>query len=223
MQRRQHVGRGLVALGDRLRRIAFDDALGAEILGDQKSRFEVGVADRGRGKAALAQPVCDRDERLDVLGQMHRGAVGFPVIDRRPIRPPRRIHQDDHAVVVGEPRIGARRGIARHALARRIRKARRIEKLPQRLQPLDLRGGLAVAGDLGSARGRSQRRTMAEARCRCGLRAARRRRAPAIRSAPPRPRAAATARSPPVRPGRRRGRGRHGPAETPAGRSSAPA
>ena len=59
VQRRQHVGRGLIALGDRLRRIAFDNAVAAEILGDQESCIEVGVMDRGRREAALAQAVGD--------------------------------------------------------------------------------------------------------------------------------------------------------------------
>ena len=53
------------------------DAVAAEILGDQKALVEIGVADRGRGEAALAQAVGDGDERLDVFGEMHRGAVGL--------------------------------------------------------------------------------------------------------------------------------------------------
>ncbi len=122
MQRRQHVGRGLVALHDRLRRIAFDDTGVAEILGDQETGIEVLVADRRRREAALAQAVGDGDERLDVFGQMHGGAVGFSVIDRRAVRPLRRIHQDGGAVQM-QPRIGARRGIAGHALALRFHKA----------------------------------------------------------------------------------------------------
>ncbi len=162
VQRRQHVGRGLIALGDRRRRIAFDEARAAEILGDQESGVEVGVMDRGRREAALAQAPGDRDERLDVLGQMHRRAVGFAVIDRRTVGAPRRVHQDDDAVVADQPRIGTGRGVAGHALALCFRIACAVEKLTQRFQPCDLRGGLAVAGDLGGARGRSQRRTMAQ-------------------------------------------------------------
>ena len=55
VQRRQHVGRGLITLGDRRGRIAFDKARAAEILGDQESGIEIGVMDRGRREAALAQ------------------------------------------------------------------------------------------------------------------------------------------------------------------------
>ena len=123
MQLRQHVGRRLVALDDRLRRIAFDDAGAAEILGDQETGIEIGVTDRGRRETVRAQAIVDGDERLDVLGEMNGRAVGFSVIDRRAIRPARRIHQDRRAVVADQPRIGARRGVAGHALARRIQKA----------------------------------------------------------------------------------------------------
>ena len=93
---------------------------------------------------------------------MHGRAVGFSVIDRRSIRPARRIHQDRRAVVADQPRIGARRGVAGHALARRIQEAGIAEKLSQRLQPRHLRRRLAVAGDFGGARGGSERRAMAE-------------------------------------------------------------
>jgi len=37
MQRRQHVGSGVITFLDRPRRIAFDKARAAEILGDQES------------------------------------------------------------------------------------------------------------------------------------------------------------------------------------------
>ena len=117
MQRRQHVGRGLIALRDRPRRIAFDHARAAEILGDQESFIEVGVTDGRRREAALAQAVGDGDERLDVLGEMRRRAVGLAVIDRGSVGASRRVHQDDAVIVAEQPRIGTRRGVAGHALA----------------------------------------------------------------------------------------------------------
>ena len=57
------------------------------------------MMDRRRREAARAQAVGDGDEGFDVLGEMHRGAVGFAVIDRRAVGPLRRIHQDDDLVV----------------------------------------------------------------------------------------------------------------------------
>ena len=162
MQLRQHVDRGLVALGDRLRRIALDDCAAAEILGDQETGFDIGVADRGCREATCAQAIIDGDERLDVLGEMNRSAIGFSVVDRRTIRPARRIHQDRRAVVADQPRIGARRGIAGHALARRIQEAGIAEKFAQVAQSRHLRRRSSITGDFGGARGGPERRAMAE-------------------------------------------------------------
>jgi len=66
MQRGEHVGRGLIALGDRGRRIALDDGRVAEILGDQESGLEIGVVNGGRGEATRAQAVGDSNERPDI-------------------------------------------------------------------------------------------------------------------------------------------------------------
>jgi hypothetical protein len=68
MQLRQHVGRRLVPFGDRPRRVAFDDGGAAEILGDQETGIEIGVADRWRREAVRAQAGVDGDERSDVVG-----------------------------------------------------------------------------------------------------------------------------------------------------------
>ena len=95
MQRRQHIGRGLIALDDRRGGSPSTTPLAAEIFGDQESRIEVGMMDRRRGEAVLAQAIGDGDERLDVFGKMNRGAVGFAVIDRRSVGTPRRVHQDE--------------------------------------------------------------------------------------------------------------------------------
>ncbi len=57
MQLRQHVGCRLVALDDRPRRIAFDDAGAAKILGDQETGIEIGVADRGAEKPCARRPL----------------------------------------------------------------------------------------------------------------------------------------------------------------------
>ena len=162
MQLRQHVGRRLVALDDRPRRITFDDAGGAKILGDQETGIQIGVADGRRRKALRAQAVVDGDERLDILGEMNGRAVGFSVIDRRPIRTARRIHQDRCAVVANQPRIGARRGVAGHALARRIQEAGILEEFSHSSQSRHPRRRLAVAGDFGGARRGPERRAMAE-------------------------------------------------------------
>ncbi len=84
------------------------------------------------------------------------------MIDRRAVRPPRRIHQDDAAVVADEPRIGTRRGIARHVLPSGVGIIGFSEKLPQLPQSDHLRGRAAVAGDFSRAGRGSQRRTVAE-------------------------------------------------------------
>ena len=55
MQRHQEIDGGFVALLDRRRRIAADDALVAEILHDEKPAVEIGVQDRRRREVALAQ------------------------------------------------------------------------------------------------------------------------------------------------------------------------
>ena len=95
VQRGQEVRGDLVALRERRRRIAFDHADAAEILGDQESGVDVGVVNCRRREAKGAQAVGDGDEWFDVLGQMHGGAVGFAVMDRRAVGPLRGIHQDD--------------------------------------------------------------------------------------------------------------------------------
>ena len=163
MQLRQHVGRGLIALDDRLRRIAFDDAGAAEILGDQEAGIEIGVADRGRRETARAQAIVDGDERLDVLGEMHGRAVGFSVIDRRAIRT--RAANSSGSTC-------RRRGSAAHRSASRRRRAcaraphpesrHRSRNFRSVSSRVDLRRRLAIAGDFGGARGGSERRAMAE-------------------------------------------------------------
>ncbi len=75
MQRRQHVGSSVITFLDRPRRIAFDKARAAEILGDQESVVEVGVMNDGRREPALAQAAGDGDKRLHVFGQMNHRAV----------------------------------------------------------------------------------------------------------------------------------------------------
>ena len=57
MQHGQHIGRGLIALGDRPRRIALDKTFAAEILGDQEAGFEIGVMDRRRRKPRSRKPL----------------------------------------------------------------------------------------------------------------------------------------------------------------------
>src|ERR687895_402002 len=81
----------------------------------------------GGREAVRAQAIVDGDERLDILGEMNGRAVRFSGIDRRSIRTARRIHQDGCAVVADQTRIGARRGVAGHALARCIQEARLSE------------------------------------------------------------------------------------------------
>ena len=69
----------------------------------------------GAEKPRSRRPLADGDERLDVLGQVHRGAVGFSVIDRGPSGRRGEFIRIDDAVVANQPRIGTGRGIAGHA------------------------------------------------------------------------------------------------------------
>ena len=151
MQRRQAIGGGLVAFSDRLARHAAEEAGAAEILGDQKAIAQIGVQDRRRGKAALAQAMGDRDKRPDVFGEVHRGAVGAAAIDRWAIGPARRVHQDQRRAVMKQPGIRAGRGIAGDPFARCLHLASPFQERAQRLQPLHLGGGLAITFDLGGA------------------------------------------------------------------------
>ncbi len=162
VQRNEHVGRRLIAFRDRPRRVALDEAHAAEILDDQETAFELGMVDPRRREPSRAQPPCDRDEGFDVFGEMHGGAVGFAVIDRGPIRPPRRIHQDESSIVADQAGIGADRGVAGHAPPRGLAKARLAQELPQRPEPFDSCRGLAVAGDFRRSRGRAQSGAMIE-------------------------------------------------------------
>src|SRR5579872_655343 len=162
MQDREHVDRGFVTLADRAWRVAFDKSLAAEILDDEESRIKIRVINRGRRERALAQTVGDGDEWLDVFGQMYRSAIGFAVINRRTIRAPRRVHQNDGSLASKQPRVGTRRGIAGHTLTLRVDETGAGEKLPKCLEPYDLRRRLAESGDLGGSRRRSQRRAMAQ-------------------------------------------------------------
>ena len=129
MECSQHVHRGLIAIGDRFGRIAGDESLAAEILGDKETFIEIGVVNRGCGIAALAQSAGDGDKRPDIFGEVHSLAVGFSVIERRSVGATRRIHQDGGLVVLGQPRVRARRGITRHTLTLRIETACKFEKL----------------------------------------------------------------------------------------------
>ena len=79
-----------------------------------------------------------------------------------PVGAPRKVHQDDYAIVADKPRIGTDRRVARHAQPFRLEIAGAVEELAQRLESRDLRGRFAVAGDFGGAGGRSQRRAMAQ-------------------------------------------------------------
>ena len=94
MQRRQQIGRHLVARLDRRRRLAVDDQFAAEVFEHQQAGLAVGGENRRRGKAAHAQGLRHGDERRDAFGEMRDRAVGLAVAHRRSVRPLRRIHQD---------------------------------------------------------------------------------------------------------------------------------
>jgi hypothetical protein len=93
----QRIDRGLVAVPDRLGRIAFDHALVAEVLENEKSRLEIGGIDLGRREPALSQAVGERDERLHVLGQMG-DRPGRPGCAPAAVGSARRVHQEDVAL-----------------------------------------------------------------------------------------------------------------------------
>ena len=76
VQRDQHIDGSRIAFLDRRRRIAFHDALGAEVLQQHQPFVEVGGVDLRRREATLAQRARHRDERLHVLGKVRDRAVG---------------------------------------------------------------------------------------------------------------------------------------------------
>ena len=152
-----------IALRDRSRRIALDDALRAEILEQQQPLVEIGVIDLGRGEAALAQSLRHRHERRDVLGEMGDRAIGRAVAHRRTVGPARRVHQDHVLVAHREPVVAARRGVALHARAQRLAIAALGDELAHRRDPLHARRERAVAGharmaELGLELGRERER-----------------------------------------------------------------
>ena len=120
MQRYQEIDRGFVALRDRRRRIAGNDALVAEILHDQESVIEIGLQDGRRREVAIAQALRQRDIRNDVLGEMRDGAIGLAVAHRRTVGTARRIHQHVGVIVEDEALEDARRSVAFHAAARHV-------------------------------------------------------------------------------------------------------
>ena len=83
VQRDQHIDGSRIAFLDRRRRIAFHDALGAEILQQHQPFVEVGGVDLRRREAALAQRARHRDERLHILGKVRDRAVGQAAAHRR--------------------------------------------------------------------------------------------------------------------------------------------
>ena len=98
MQLNECVHRQFVAHFERGRRIALDDFVRAEIFQNHKSVVEIGGEDLRGGESEVSQSICERDKWLHVLGKMGDRTVGPSVLDRRPIRAPRRIHQNDLAV-----------------------------------------------------------------------------------------------------------------------------
>ena len=89
-----------------------------------KPFVDVGLEDLRRREAELAQPVGHGDERFDVLGEMHDGAVRLAVAHRRAVRPARRVHQDGALVAEPQPLVGAGRGVALDARCARPRRSR---------------------------------------------------------------------------------------------------
>ena len=146
VKREQGIDRGRIARLDRRGRIARHEQLGAEILQHDEALIEIGGVDFRRGKSAFAQTFGQGDERFHVFRKMRDGAVGLAVAHGRAVGPRRRIHQDRGSPVQGEPLVGARGGIALHALALRIRKAGLFEKAAQRREAFDARCEAAIAG-----------------------------------------------------------------------------
>ena len=105
----------------------------------------------GADEALRAQPLRHRDERHHRFGEMRDLAVGLAVLHRRPVGPLRRVHQDRAPVAEDQAVIAAGRGVAGHALARRLAQAGLGDELAHRRDAVDPRREGAVAGDAGVA------------------------------------------------------------------------
>ena len=104
-----------------------------------------------RRQPAVAQRARHRDERLHVLGQMRDRAVRQAAAHRRPVGPARCVHQHELALLVRDPLIGARRGIALQMRTLRVGQALIGEELADRDHPLEPRHERAVRDQLGVA------------------------------------------------------------------------
>src|SRR5215468_6771640 len=139
VQREQHVDDSLVALGDRRRRVARDQALLTQILEQEQPLFEIGVKDLRRRKALFPQPFRHRHEWRDRLGEVSDRAVRLAAAHRRAIRPTRCIHQDTALVAGEELVVGTGRSVAGHATAPRLTHAALRDEVTYRRYPLDAR------------------------------------------------------------------------------------
>ena len=84
---------GLRRAGDHL---AAEHAV-AEVFEHEKAAVEIRRVDLRRAEPRRAQRRCDGHERAHVLGELGDAAVGLPIVDRRPVRLARLIHEDRSA------------------------------------------------------------------------------------------------------------------------------
>ena len=117
----------------------------AEVFDQQKALIEIEGVDGRRGKTAPPELMTDRDERRDVLGEMHERAIGLAVADRRPVRLARCVHQNGAAVRQHETRVSTRRGIALQIFGGRLGVRRRIDEVGERAQALQPRGPASMS------------------------------------------------------------------------------
>ena len=91
--RRQQFGRGLVALGDRLRRRRRGSFPSRDVSMSRKPRSRSCGEDLRNRDAACRKRAVDRDEGRDRLRRMRDLGIGLAVADRRPEHQRRRVHQ----------------------------------------------------------------------------------------------------------------------------------